>query len=708
MNKKDIFNSIDEKLTPSMQAERELFEKASKMKAGDKFMGDTERIFLSKGISPDDIGEEKSAPATLRSRRMTIAAAAAALALVIGGGAFFGLYSHKGVVTESTASSQKAEENKTEKEKITLAEPAAIELDKDRPWETLGLLLDKCYDDYVSSGKNYLKLAESPTFIGLLQLDYAELHRYLIDMYQNKEIKGRRIFIAENLMDFWSGLETYDVAALQSDLSAYEYFGMMYDEFDRNELKYGGIEQELLDYKAGKEYKGTQYVQDIKYAALFHKLDRQNYKTQKEYSLLYKALIEEIYPNHLICVPEMYSLGLIDDDELEIAYQMRKDKGFELDYEALMYDLLVPEDEVRDSYGWYINAEEWLTGTDDEDEWLILKLKRIAAAQADNDDYNMDEDVNYKSLCKLGSFSLQRAILSDKESGRLSNTGAEYYTATLVMDKQGINDYLPYNTNDSEINDNDVSASEAYNTYMHAAFVCGAYKEQYGESPRIDDFTLTLDRVLDGLGMLKDAHERAGLEEYECAEVLTDEQVLKIRESAEVYLDIFDLDGNVLHIIAPKVKGSTLIIGNFEYDGVDDETMAQISSAIHKYVNVSDIGRESIKPDTVKYQRPEQADVYDTVSAQKLYMYARYISARYFSNCDDPKEVLKNSKDGSPLYAEIKIDKGSLTICIPDEEGTQVVVSNELGVNFNCKNVDNELVKKIAAFMKQDIKNSKN
>ncbi|MBR6337589.1 MAG: hypothetical protein IKR76_07645, partial [Ruminococcus sp.] len=155
-------------------------------------------------------------------------------------------------------------------------------------------------------------------------------------------------------------------------------------------------------------------------------------------------------------------------------------------------------------------------------------------------------------------------------------------------------------------------------------------------------------------------------------------------------------------------KGGTLIIGNFEYDGVDDETMAQITGAVYKYVNVSDIGRDSIKPDTVKYQRPEQADVYDTVSAQKLYMYARYISARYFSNCDDPKEVLKNSKDGSPLYAEIKIDKGSLTICIPDEEGTQVVVSNELGVNFNCKNVDNELVKKIAAFMKQDIKNSKN
>ena len=682
-----IFKSIDEKLTPSSGAEQELFNKAAELKAGEKYMGSAEEVFLSKGIIPEEF-EEAPAPARIKTGRLAYAAAAAAIVLVVGGTLFLGISSHKGLDTDSSNTEQTARESKTDE--TDLREEDDFPQDITKQWIAVDHYLNIAYDEYKKAGSDYTRLPKLRGFYNLTNYGADSLRLITYDMYQNGEIDDEHLFIAENAYNYvWRAdcvntnrfylTENDDVD--DSDY-AYRFFADTAQEYD--------IKHDLSSYLFEEGCDPER--EELK--ALFDKLEKQKdyNKSSEFFELISKG---KGYGDYETEIAAMYLAGDLNDTQLKIAFQAAKHIcKTEIDAEAA----LEPESEIapacRERYvrDMTERPKERLCSDAAVNSWVYLKICRIADNMK-KDGYDMHDDVNYKSLKALGTYTLQRALLYNSCS---FEDHTELQNAALQAARE-----LGWGF------DKDLATFEELLGYAGENCVCpdifkGVYDGRYRDGgcylKNRDSFDLLL-------AALKEFDEKAGEAKYETP---TDEQISEAKKTALAYTDLYQcregmydfIDTSVsqkLSIVIPKQEESTLIIGGKKYTNVDKQAFEDIRLALY----------DLIKPYDTETQNREYVSAYaeigyiagmhsvkKTYNDQKLcdmiFELACYCDDNEFGCAVKPDEI-PNDNTGHEMTLELKNEKGETvyTIYTPLIDGYEVYIN---GVKYNSTFNDTLLI----------------
>lgn len=586
MKRDDIFKSIDEKLTPGSRAERELFERASELKPGEKYIGSAEEVFLTKGIIPEKEIQETKAPAIVTSRRPAIAAAAAAIVLVLGAAVFFGISSHRGVETDSSVPSQRTEESKTDKE--TVSPGMNDDTKNDRFWETAKELLEKCSDEYEASGADYKVL---PSLHSFKELRYESngigTVLCIYDLYQNGDVDDKTLFIAANMLNCGKYAEEVESKnnTLENEQSGFEYFIYVNEEYMVNNR----LSEFISDDDPERE----------DYKNLFEKIAayKDNYKSSKEY----RKLIElgKKYGDFNTKITAMYIVGDIDDSMLDVAYEAAKEICVqENDIEDALRDISEISGDELDYYKDILTNDPKQLLKDEYmvEEWVLLKLRRLAAVYDEGKD--ISEDVNYKSIKALGSFTAQRAILSAYEFDEFDRDYKMTKIAAQLLADVGWDISI-----DKMSDDKDKLygvALDAYDNCAHADYYRGVCDGNYKECGRYLLNRDAFDALYEALASLP---KEGGDGTYTTK--LSDPEVKKAKENAYAYVDIYDCTEHCkndirectysLYIIIPDKSKTTVIIGDTKYSNISEDTFEHILNAVEGMMHSEGTKQERVE-----------------------------------------------------------------------------------------------------------------
>lgn len=695
MKKNDVLESINYKLTPDSRAERELFERAAELKAGEKYIGDTEEIFLSKGIMPESYEQAEPSPARVRSTKLTIAAAAAVLVLFVGAAALFDITSHRGVETDSTPAVQKTEESKTEIKSYT-------EVESDKPWDIIGQLIKNCYEEYDHMGGDYKSLPELKSFQELTS--YSDLRIYITDMYQNGEIEDKYVFIAENACNYEYHREKSDInnGLLKSETNPLRYFKYIDEEYD--------ISKNLSDYYP-EDY---EYETIKQFKRLIEKLEGygDGYKDKSEYSQLLKYGRE--YGGFAEHITAMYIKGDVSDKGLEIAFEAAKEICVKADNSD---KVLHPESDIvalmtTEHYSKEMTEtpKQRLVKDEDVNLWVKLKLQRIGSKldggyTTTGETYDMKQDVNYISLVNCGSCTAQRAIADLYDSDELDGHGSASKAARQVIFDLGRNIGGDDAQNGDDVLKDIIGQAELNGICFD--FVRGVCDGNYRESgdylkkrDGADELFAALAKLPSGYNVTNKDITPVG-HDYEVEQKL----------NAYAYLDLYDCyvpenmsgqGGDVtLHIIIPDKKVNSVIVDGVEYKNLDKELFEQFIYAVQEIVPPYGEKQEIKKYDNVTLYPAPKNGVKATYTscgdyAEKLYALAGYISDNYLGcNVGENPTELKENTVTAELYDK---DKKVCDVYIPDKYSP---VGNEGTIYVNgvmYKGVDLNMISTICSY----------
>lgn len=560
------FKSINEKLTPGDKAVDELFKKADKMKAGEKYIGSAEEVFLSRGIIPEGEKPEELPAARVRDSRLAIAAAAAVLALAVGAAAIFGAVSKAQI---DTASSQRTEENKTANS-YSWAKAASEHKNDTAPWINISQLIDRAYSEYVEAGSDYTKLPELESFQKLV--GYGDrLKACAADMVQNGELEsGGRYFIAHNAIEAFELIES-DVYFYDAE-NGWDYYDIIYKQSIRNDSEIAE-RLSLNDPNADRSFE--------RLAKLIKSIDKQgDHKGSEEFEEL-KDRIGAVNGNTYFWydnISKLYFLGLIDREDLDIVFEAQKAVAEDIDWEN---GLISADTYVLTDY-WEVltnDPKQYFFNDSDVESWVKLKLDRIAYAFANDSTLQAEpeklyENVNYLSLKNLGMSTTGRAILSLYEKGELTDEELAY--AGYFLPTTGSPEAV---SGDEDITERLEAAAEACVNADVCSGMCGGNYRESGDFIYNRD---AADKLLAAIVYLKDCENEviANADEY--------------KEGAYGYLDIYDFTSenklgngpleNRLTVILPEKKGDIVIVNDILYTGVSGDTIAMIADAIETAV----------------------------------------------------------------------------------------------------------------------------
>ena len=402
---KDIFESINRKLTPDSNVLDELYKKADTLTPGDKYIDAPEEIFLSKGIIPETDDTDKSLPAArVKDNRLVIAAIAAVLALAVGATAILGTVSQGKLET-----TQKNEESKTTT--YPQGEIKNTETDSPYPWIELRKLINDTHAEYRNVGYDSDKLLETESFKKLVSFS-DRLDIYIADMVQNGELDGELLSVAR----YADEVRKYNDSnsCLLSAESGLDY------------ISYYSRKQGISDLNI-EEYIGTDtFSEDNKdFAEPFIAIkDNDNYKDTEEYAQIKRFTANEKY-DYWSTLTQIYYLGGVDEACLDIALEAYKDAVRSGDAETEFFPKIhvVSNDRYDDYYRELATDPKSYFYTDEEVElWVRLKLARVAYNSTYGSLMDIHEDKNYMSLQGLGYCTTARAILHLIEDGKI-----EYY-----------------------------------------------------------------------------------------------------------------------------------------------------------------------------------------------------------------------------------------------------------------------------------------
>lgn len=223
MNDREIFKNIQNKLSPSEEAQKKLFERAEKLTSGKKYIGTDEEEETEKKIIMKTTTKTKE-QARVRDARPVYAAIAAVLALAVGAGAVINSVKGGSIDTsEPAAMTQKNEDSKTDEGTANACESERPE--EDTEWEYTKDMLAKAYEDYQAGGSTREALEKSTAFDALKKKYSTALMMIFVDMYQNSELEGGLLYVAgEAAIDILDDMYDIDEQALR-DTGAEALFG---------------------------------------------------------------------------------------------------------------------------------------------------------------------------------------------------------------------------------------------------------------------------------------------------------------------------------------------------------------------------------------------------------------------------------------------------------------------------------------------------
>lgn len=675
MRQNDILKSIDEKLTPGSSVQEELFRRAAELRAGEKYIGSAEEVFLEKGIEPETIKWEQPFAARVKSRKLAIAATAAAVALLVGAAALFGTMQHTAVEKDSSNAAQKQGESETDT-------TPQIHIAEDYPAQSKDLLyqlLVKCYDEYTEAGSDYTKLTELESFKVLTSYFGRKMTPILYDMYQNGEVEERYVFIAENARAYAQCTDKGELAwcdgEYEDDVS-YEFFESVNKEYDIIHSMSLYIDDEEDDPER----------KDIK-RLLDSLKDESDYKKSNDYQRLIK--VGEYYGDFYQKVAAMYIAGDLDEKQLEIAYQAAK---YMLSEEKDYSGVLQPESEIAPDASEYYAKEMTETPKDrlltenDVGAWVDMKLTRIAD-RLGTANYDMQQDVNFKSLKALGVYTLQKAILGDWYF--FNDDSKKDKAAVLVLKELG------WGVEDCKTLD-EARAAAMKNCCSPDIFK-GVYDGKYREA----GYYYNNRDAFDGLF--------AAFKEFDAVSstadkmLLTDEQAADARKTAFAYADLFQcVSGSTgfvdtsssqkLSVIIPNKQENTLIIGQTKYTNVDKQAFEDIRLALYDMIKpygTEAVNREYQSVDAeLTYsssRKTEKKTFYDRSLCDMVFEVACYVSENKLGCAVEPDEIPNNST-GHEMTLELKNEKGEIvcTVYTPLKDGDELYIN---GVKYTrCYN----------------------
>ena len=587
MSKENIeLREINDKLTPGKKAIDELYKKAFKTQAGEKYINAPEEIFLARGIIPESDPAKDTIPAArVKDNKAAIIAVAAVLALAVGTVAFLSVITRRGLEQDSSVTTtQKAEDNKTESYKSIFELTPQEEKDAVPPYEWISRKLDEAYEEYKANGKYFNRLPYMQSFKELA--GYSEsLSVYVVDMYQNGELEDfEKFYIADEAVSY--GIFHYYTTAMLLQDNALDYFSKLW-AYDDDETIYDD------------EYKYSEMIN--------HLAGVPDYKNDADYKTLLAKVNEN--PEHISnCFTRIYRAGLIDEKGLEIAYEICSDMDKDPDY---FERLTSPEDAknyleenyenmyLDDNYGYFADTKFI-------DDYVKVKLQRLGEYYTDSGKaFDEKYELNYKCLKKEGIFTLLGSIYGMYERGELTDNEK---AAALYI----VADLLHY-----DLNENVKSAEyveqmldklkETAQALMYDADYfqgrCGGNYRNYRESALRSGNVDFYNRLFENIIVLKNTQEPSRSDGRSYAD----------KANAYAYVDIVAIGRKTLHIVIPSEDGREIIIDDAVYKNVDKELFGMIVEII----------KDRIPPYGSKTYDPEYKNITITENGKTTYITGR-------------------------------------------------------------------------------------